>query len=743
MEKEGNENLISINELIIRAQKAGFNFGNGKPRHRLRYYTKLGLIPPAQRKSFNNSLPSGAYPESVVNLLIEIDRKIKEGKSIQAIKREQEKKKEERKEEILVGPPLAPLSYIYKPPYTPPSEPLQPPIPTPPLAAPQVEEGKIPKVIKVRPKPFVKILSIIKIVFLILICGGTFFFLISQAINKDFLSYFLASLDWGKRLAQIAPPLAPGQEVEEIFAFPSPEPYLTINAETDINAPLNVKEIISAPALTLLKGEFKAQLTSADLTADRAYTFPNQSGVICLTTGNCVGIGGEVTSPGGLPNRLAKFITSREIGVSSINDLYVRGVALTIDSFGNVGIGTSAPEAKLEVAGDVFVEGEIQATGDICTDLQGGKCLSQLTAFPTFFWGGGGGGISGSGAANYLSIWTGSTALGNSIIYQSGSNIGIGTTAPTQVLDVAGTIKMLGFQLPTNATSGYILTSDASGFGTWQPSPSGVLPSGESGQTLRHNGTNWVANSFLYNTGTAIGIGATSTQAELTVAGSGLFSGFLTLATTTLPQLVLKYDNNNYLNFSISDTQSLITASKKLVIDSLSGEIKLGDNVTDFYAPNATITALTFISTSTDSTVRKSGEKVFRGAIPIFRFPVPAQTNSTSFVAVSREISTTTLNAALPESLPGTDRKIAFLINFADNIPTNASSTWLIDLETGTDTEFTFTGQNLSSLEEGKPHLSDFYLLPDNDWQLEVKVPASDRTIRIFNILLLAYDQIQ
>jgi len=728
--REENENLISIDEVIRRVQNLGVSFGNGSPRNRLRYYVKIGLLPHAQRKSFNNNSPEGAYSEDVVELLFEIAKKIKAGKSIQAIKREikEEKEKKEKKAKILEERlfetpfvPSLPYTYITKP--SPPS--FQPP---------QVEKEFQPEE---KPKPSFKSSFFLKIAFIIL-SFGTIIFLVNAKINfVDSISYFLANISEVRKLAQL-----PSPSGEEIFAFPSPEPYLTINAETDINAPLNVKEIISAPALTLLKGEFKATLTSADLTADRAYTFPNQSGVICLTTGNCVGIGGEVISPGGIPNRLAKFITSREVGVSSIEDFYTDGVAITIDSFGNVGIGTSAPEAKLEVVGDVFVEGEIQATGDICTDLQGGKCLSQLAAFPTFFWGGGGGGISGSGSTNYLPIWTGSTALGNSIIYQSGSAIGIGTTSPTQKLDVAGTIKMLGFQLSTNATSGYILTSDASGFGTWQPSPSGALPSGESSQTLRHNGTNWVANSFLYNTGTAIGIGTTSTQAELTVAGSGLFSGSLTLATTTLPQLVLKYDDDNYLNFSIDDTQALITASKKMVIDSLTGEIKLGDNVTLFNATSSTIWGATFISAADDSTVRKSGEKVFRGAIPIFRFPVPAQTNSTSFVAVSREISTTTLNAALPESLPGTDRKIAFLINFADDISTSASSTWLIDLETGTDIEFTFSGQNLSSLDEGIPHLSELYSLPSENWQLEVKVPASDRTIRIFNILLLAYDQI-
>ncbi len=47
-------------------------------------------------------------------------------------------------------------------------------------------------------------------------------------------------------------------------------------------------------------------------------------------------------------------------------------------------------------------------------------------------------GVSGSGTENYLAKWTGSGALGNSVIFQSGSNIGIGTSNPTSSLVVNG-----------------------------------------------------------------------------------------------------------------------------------------------------------------------------------------------------------------------------------------------------------------------------------------------------------------
>lgn len=51
---------------------------------------------------------------------------------------------------------------------------------------------------------------------------------------------------------------------------------------------------------------------------------------------------------------------------------------------------------------------------------------------------GGGGGISGSGTTNYLSKFTASTAVGNSIVYDTGTAVGIGTTSPAKLLDVNG-----------------------------------------------------------------------------------------------------------------------------------------------------------------------------------------------------------------------------------------------------------------------------------------------------------------
>src|SRR5580692_6135757 len=66
--------------------------------------------------------------------------------------------------------------------------------------------------------------------------------------------------------------------------------------------------------------------------------------------------------------------------------------------------------------------------------------------------------VSGSGTTNFIPIWTNSTTLGNSGLFQLGTGakakVGIGTTKPASTLDVkgGGTIRGL-FSLPTTGTA--------------------------------------------------------------------------------------------------------------------------------------------------------------------------------------------------------------------------------------------------------------------------------------------------
>tara|TARA_R110000796_G_scaffold168337_1_gene285263 strand:- start:991 stop:3972 length:2982 start_codon:yes stop_codon:yes gene_type:complete len=81
--------------------------------------------------------------------------------------------------------------------------------------------------------------------------------------------------------------------------------------------------------------------------------------------------------------------------------------------------------------------------------------------------GGGGSGITGSGTAGFITKWSGTTAIGNSILFESGTNIGINNVSPNYELDVTGDINLdagsLLFSSLGSAAPSWSIATDASG----------------------------------------------------------------------------------------------------------------------------------------------------------------------------------------------------------------------------------------------------------------------------------------
>ena len=124
--------------------------------------------------------------------------------------------------------------------------------------------------------------------------------------------------------------------------------------------------------------------------------------------------------------------TGDVFGISGNGNEYLR-----MDKNGNLGIGTVTSKGLLVVVG-----GNV---GFGTSTPQGGLVVTN--------------GNVGIGT------WT---AGGGALIVSSGAgNVGIGSAWPGQVLDVQGTVRMLGFNMASGAGLGKVLTSDTNGNGTW------------------------------------------------------------------------------------------------------------------------------------------------------------------------------------------------------------------------------------------------------------------------------------
>jgi hypothetical protein len=117
----------------------------------------------------------------------------------------------------------------------------------------------------------------------------------------------------------------------------------------------------------------------------------------------------------------------------------------TLDVEGNTGIGTSSPQRRLHITGTVRVD---TLTRDVPTRIVGADAdgdLAALTLGTGFSISSGTlNGPSVSGTTNYLPKFTGASSIGNSVIQESGGNIGISATPSAFKLDINGSTHTTG-----------------------------------------------------------------------------------------------------------------------------------------------------------------------------------------------------------------------------------------------------------------------------------------------------------
>jgi hypothetical protein len=122
------------------------------------------------------------------------------------------------------------------------------------------------------------------------------------------------------------------------------------------------------------------------------------------------------------------FVTTAATPMSFLTNSLTR---MTIESGGDVGIGVVNATEKLDVNGRMRVrtiDSTETAINMLYADATG---VIKKAPVPT-------GTISGSGTTNYVPKFTAASTIGNSQIFDNGTNVGVGTASPSVKLDVAG-----------------------------------------------------------------------------------------------------------------------------------------------------------------------------------------------------------------------------------------------------------------------------------------------------------------
>ncbi|MCX8105899.1 MAG: hypothetical protein N3D80_08535, partial [Ignavibacterium album] len=139
------------------------------------------------------------------------------------------------------------------------------------------------------------------------------------------------------------------------------------------------------------------------------------------------------------------------------------------------------------------------------------------------------GGVGGSGTTNYIPLFTGSTTLGNSVIYQSGSKLGIGTTI---LNDYSLTINAnptagLGLKISRNGGLGMAFIEEGQPVGEkgWSFD---IFQKKFSIQATQDNGYTTIKNLMTFDRNGNVGIGTISPQYPLHISTNRKYAGYFT-----------------------------------------------------------------------------------------------------------------------------------------------------------------------------------------------------------------------
>lgn len=300
--------------------------------------------------------------------------------------------------------------------------------------------------------------------------------------------------------------------------------------------------------------------TTYDLTADRSWTIA--AGISTLTTTGTSGPATLIGSTLNVPNYSAGASAVRNVSTFTATS---GQTTFTITGGYTVGLI------------DVFINGarlstaDYTATNSTTVVLGTGAVLNDIVDVvnytATFT-----AGISGTGTANFLTKWTGTSTVNSSIVYDNGTNVGISTASPAEKLTIGSAGKIAVYR-SDNTRSGLFYCDNQ---GTK------IEASATSGDPLRMSSPNILefytngAEKMRITTTGNVAIGTTTPSAKLhtEVAVESPASGAVALVAKTsngandifrwfdgATQLGV-FKNNGYIGIGTSSPNQLLTTNQ-------------------------------------------------------------------------------------------------------------------------------------------------------------------------------------
>lgn len=192
---------------------------------------------------------------------------------------------------------------------------------------------------------------------------------------------------------------------------------------------------------------------------------------------------------------------------------------LSITNGGNVGIGTTAPSARLDVHGTGIIS---IVNGTTTNDAFMGFANAGTNKWKI-------GNTYGTGtgtAGNYFTIYDVVNSASRITVLNDGK-VGIGTTSPSVLFHINSAATPAFRLVDTTQGAGKYLTSDANGNASWAAITIPTV-SGTANYVAKFTASTTVGNSIIQDDGTNVGIGVAPSTYKFRVQGTGYFNSALT-----------------------------------------------------------------------------------------------------------------------------------------------------------------------------------------------------------------------